>query len=157
MIKKQDVRQLLVRTEKARQRIMQPYLSQLGLAFGQGHARILNTLLDRDHISQRQLADLCHVDATTMSRSLDKLEESGYLTRERDPGCRRSFLICLTPDGAQTARMVRLGFDFIDARIWNGFDEEEMELFLKGLSRVCENLEACREIHIDSAQTDPQT
>ena len=32
---------------------------------------------------RKELSDLCHMDVTTMSRSPDRLEESGYLVRER--------------------------------------------------------------------------
>ena len=83
-----DVRDLMVQIEKARRGLMQPYLQSLGLAFGQGHARILDRLLMKDGITQKELADICRMDVTTMSRSLDRLEEAGYLVRERDPDCR---------------------------------------------------------------------
>ena len=99
MIKRYKVRHLLIRAEKARGRLLQPLFHSIGLTFGQGHARILDSLLARDHVTQKELADICHMDVTTMSRSLDRLEESGYLVRERDPGCRRSFHICLTRCG----------------------------------------------------------
>ena len=58
------------------------HFTRIGLTFGQGHARILDVLLARDHITQKELSDLCHMDVTTMSRSLDRLEESGYLVRK---------------------------------------------------------------------------
>ena len=93
MMKQEQVRRLLVRAERARKHLMQPHFTRIGLTFGQGHARILDVLLARDHITQKELSDLCHMDVTTMSRSLDRLEESGYLVREKDPGCRRSYLI----------------------------------------------------------------
>ena len=115
MMKQEQVRRLLVRAERARKHLMQPHFTRIGLTFGQGHARILDVLLARDHITQKELSDLCHMDVTTMSRSLDRLEESGYLVREKDPGCRRSYLICLTGDGAAEARRVRKVLDNIRA------------------------------------------
>ena len=81
MMKQEQVRRLLVRAERARKHLMQPHFTRIGLTFGQGHARILDVLLARDHITQKELSDLCHMDVTTMSRSLDRLEESGYLVR----------------------------------------------------------------------------
>ena len=109
MMKQERVRRLLVRAERARKHLMQPHFTRIGLTFGQGHARILDVLLARDHITQKELSDLCHMDVTTMSRSLDRLEESGYLVREKDPGCRRSYLICLTKEGFAEAQKVRQG------------------------------------------------
>lgn len=143
MIERNKVRQLLVRSEKARKHLMQPYFSQIGLTFGQGHARILDCLLKKDHITQKELSELCHMDVTTMSRSLDRLEESGYLVRGRDPGSRRSFLICLTEEGIQEAEKVRHVLDFVDMQIWKGLSDEEMELFCACLEKICGNLENC--------------
>lgn len=144
MIEQHQVRQLLVRAEKARKHLLQPYFSQIGLTFGQGHARILDSLLQKDHVTQKELSDSCHMDVTTMSRSLDRLEESGYLVRQRDPGCRRSYLICLTDEGVAKARKVHEILDFADRQIWKGFSPEEMEQFYSCLERICGNLENCK-------------
>lgn len=140
MIEKQEVRSLLVRVEKARHSILQPCFAQIGLTFGQGHAKILDTLLKEDHISQKELSTRCHVDATTMSRSLDKLEQSGFLIRKRDPQSRRTFLVCLTEAGAEEARLVHRILGQLDAQIWKGFEMEEMEQLYGYLDRILENL-----------------
>ena len=134
---------MLVRTERARKSVLQPYFAEIGLPLGQGHVRILESLLAADHITQKELADRCHVDVTTMSRSLDRLEESGYLVREKDPGCRRSYLICLTGDGAAEARRVRKVLEMVDEVIWNGLDQDEMEAFCGTMEKICRNLEEC--------------
>lgn len=143
MMKQEQVRRLLVRAERARKHLMQPHFTRIGLTFGQGHARILDVLLARDHITQKELSDLCHMDVTTMSRSLDRLEESGYLVREKDPGCRRSYLICLTGDGTAEARRVRKVLEMVDEVIWNGLDQDEMEAFCGTMEKICRNLEEC--------------
>ena len=143
MMKQEQVRRLLVRAERARKHLMQPHFTRIGLTFGQGHARILDVLLARDHITQKELSDFCHMDVTTMSRSLDRLEESGYLVRERDPGCRRSFLICLTEAGVEEANKVHQILDFADRQIWKGLSDEEMEQFCTSLEKICDNLENC--------------
>ena len=141
MIEKSNIRRLMVKCEKARKNILHPYFSQIGLTFGQGQARVLETLLVRDHISQKELADLCHIDVTTISRAIDRLEDTGYLVRERDPGCRRSFSICLTDHGREAAFKVQQVLSFVDDRIWEGFSPEEMEQLSEMLQRICKNLE----------------
>lgn len=135
--------QLLVRSEETRKHLPQSYLSQIDLAFGQGHARTLDALMKKDHVTQKELADTCHTDVTTMPRSLDRLEESGYLVRERDPGCRRSFLICLTGEGIMKAEKVHQVLDFADRQIWKGLTPEEMEQSCACLEKICDNLEHC--------------
>ena len=143
MIDKKEIRKMLVRTERARKSVLQPYFAEIGLPLGQGHVRILESLLAADHITQKELADRCHVDVTTMSRSLDRLEESGYLVRERDPGCHRSFHICLTEAGVDEAEKVHQILEFADRQIWKGLSEEEMEQFCSSLEKICDNLENC--------------
>ena len=71
------------------------------------------------------------------------LEESGYLVRERDPGCRRSFHICLTEAGVDEAEKVHQILEFADRQIWKGLSEEEMEQFCSSLEKICDNLENC--------------
>jgi DNA-binding MarR family transcriptional regulator len=83
------------------------------------------------------------MDVTTMSRSLDRLEESGYLVREKDPGCRRSYLICLTGEGAAEAHKVRRVLEMVDDVIWKGLGQDEMEAFCGTMEKICENLEQC--------------
>jgi len=142
-MKKEQVRRLLVRVERARKHLMQPHFTRIGLTFGQGHARILDVLLAQDHITQKELSDLCHMDVTTMSRSLDRLEESGYLVREKDPGCRRSYLICLTAEGAAEAHKVRRMLKMVDDVIWEGLGQDEMDAFCAVMEKICNNLEQC--------------
>ena len=140
-MEKKEISELLFRAEKARKlRLRGPFL-ELGLTLGQGQPRILNNLLAHDHISQKELAGLCHLDVTTMSRTLDRMEEAGFLTRERDPACRRACLVCLTEKGREKAREVHRLFQEVDDIIWDGFSEAEMEAFGKTLRKVCENLE----------------
>ena len=44
-------------------------------------------------MTQKKLADACLLDVTTMSRTLDRMEQAGLLVRESNPDCRRSWLI----------------------------------------------------------------
>ena len=140
-IDKREARQLLIQAGKLRRSVLQPCFSQIGLAFGQGHARILDTLLTEDHISQKELADRCQMDVTTISRSLDRLQQSGFLERQPDPASRRSFRICLTESGRQEARIVRRLLNQLDEQTWKGFQVEEMDAFCGYLLRVIQNLE----------------
>ena len=84
MIKRYKVRHLLIRAEKARGRLLQPLFHSIGLTFGQGHARILDSLLARDHVTQKELADICHMDVTTMCAPWTGWRNQGVSVRERD-------------------------------------------------------------------------
>ena len=71
---KHDIMRLLIRAEKARRQVLQPLLASIGLTFGQGHVRILNTLHTEDGITQKELADRVHVRRETIVR----LEQGKY-------------------------------------------------------------------------------
>ncbi len=143
-MKQHNVRELLVREEKARKQIISPLLSNIGLTPGQGHARILYNLLRKDHITQKELADRCHFDAATMSRNIDKLQEMGFLLRENNPDCRRSFLISLTEKGLAEAEETRKVFEQFEELICSDIPEEEINVFCNVLLKMCDNLEACK-------------
>ncbi len=39
------------------------------------------------------------------------------------------------------ALQIKERFELIDDKIWEGFEEEEMEEVLRGLKKICKNLE----------------
>ena len=129
------------RLDMERKKFLGPKLQVLGLTVGEGQARALRTLLEEGTMTQKQLADLCMRDAATMSRNIDPLEKAGLLKRENNPGCRRSYLICLTEEGKEKAKQVQKIFRELDERIWGDIPEKEMEQLYETLLRIERNLE----------------
>ncbi len=129
------------RLDMERKKFLGPKLQVLGLTVGEGQARALRTLLEEGTMTQKQLADLCMRDAATMSRNIDRLEKAGLLKRENNPGCRRSYLICLTEEGKEKAKQVQKIFRELDERIWGDIPEKEMEQLYETLLRIERNLE----------------
>lgn len=78
-------------------------LTELGLS----HAglMVLHELAERP-LSQRELAQRCQVTQQTMSRTVDRLERSGHVSRGRDPQDRRRVLVHRTIEGAETWRLI---------------------------------------------------
>lgn len=134
-------REVLIQLEANRKRLLKPYFQEIGLTLGQGQPRILNTLLKKDHITQKELADSCEMDVTNISRTLDRMVGAGLLTRERKPSCRRSYLIVLTQEGRRKAQEVQRGFQKVDDILWRGFSEDDKEHMIKGLQKMSANLE----------------
>ncbi len=61
-------------------------------------------LLHAGPASQRELAQRTQVQDQTMSRTLDRLVRSGYVTRERSGADRRRSVVALTAAGTRAAR-----------------------------------------------------
>ena len=94
-----EVRHYLFDVEMLRRRLLRPYFIDMGLTVGQGQPRILYELRKGGGMTQRELSDVCLIDVTTMSRTLDRLEKMGLIIRESNPECRRSWVIKLTKEG----------------------------------------------------------
>ena len=139
-MRKGEIREILHRLDMERKKILGPKLQELGLTVGEGQARTLRCLLEKGPMTQKELADLCMRDTATMSRNLDKLQKAGLLKRETNPGCRRSFLICLTEKGQEKAKQVQKSFGELDEQIWGEISEQDMAELYGILKRVEENL-----------------
>ena len=96
------IRELLFCLDMERRQTLRPKFEKLGLTPGQ--PGVLKALLKKTEITQKELAQMCHVDQTTLSRNLDKLVQLGYVERKTDEECRRCFLISLTPTGSEKAK-----------------------------------------------------
>lgn len=140
-IQKQSLREILFQIELLKRRKVQRFLLDIGLTSGQGQARILVYLSSHSSVTQKEIADRCMLDVTTMSRVLNKLEEMGLISRQRDPGCRRAYQIGLTEAGQQKAEEVNRGFERLEEMLCRELSEEEIGSLTTGLKKVKESLE----------------
>ena len=140
-IQKQSLREILFQIELLKRRKVQRFLLDIGLTPGQGQARILVYLSSHSSVTQKEIADRCMLDVTTMSRVLNKLEEMGLISRQRDPGCRRAYQIGLTEAGQQKAEEVNRGFERLEEMLCRELSEEEIGRLTTGLKKVKESLE----------------
>lgn len=140
-IQKQSLREILFQIELLKRRKVQRFLLDIGLTPGQGQARILVYLSSHSSVTQKEIADRCMLDVTTMSRVLNKLEEMGLISRQRDPGCRRAYQIGLTEAGRQKAEEVNRGFERLEEMLCRELSEEEISSLTTGLKKVKESLE----------------
>lgn len=83
-----------------------------------------------------QLGPNMGMEATSLSRSLNKLEESGVIERKPDPNDRRKTVIHLTSlgmDWREVAKEVVLKFN---KTIFSHFDKKEMDTFFAILKKI---------------------
>ncbi len=91
-------------------------------------------------MNQRELADNCLMDVTTMSRTLDRMEKEDLVRRERNPQSRRSWNIALTKSGAKKAEEVFKIFKYVDTVIYQELSEDELKLLTRITDKVEKNL-----------------
>lgn len=127
--------------ELLRRKLIKPKLIELGLTVGQGFPRILKTLRQENApINQKELADKCFLDVTTMSRALDKLEQTNLIKRSINPDCRRSWLISLTDEGIVLADKIIELFLQTEAIICKDLTNDEISSLLNISEKVINNL-----------------
>lgn len=139
-MEKNDIRKILHRLDLERRQLMRPRFLEMGLTVGEGQPRILNCLMEQGEMSQRELADACMFDVTTLSRTLDKMEKAGLVTRKVNPASRRAHLIALTPEGKEKAGQVQEKFAWLDQVLWGDIEEKEMESLYRTLEKIEENV-----------------
>ena len=76
-----------------------PLLDELGLTYPQ--YLVLLVLWEQDSISVRELGAALHLESSTLSPLLKRLEANGLLRRERRADDERSVALRLTQDGAR--------------------------------------------------------
>ena len=101
-------------------------------------ATILSHLDLEDPTMVGELASHLGVTASTMSLNLGRLEEAGYVTRERDPEDRRVMNVCLTGAGER----IRSSHNTLDpdrvARMIDGLDPVRRRTALRGLAYLAD-------------------
>lgn len=142
-MEKNALRAVLFQLDQSRRMLLQPWFSSLGLTLGQGQPRILARLLQGDGLTQRELADECMLDAATLSRALDRLEEMGLIRREEHPISRRSYLVRLTDSGREKAARIQEGFERLEELLCQGFSPDELERLRRDLEHIQANLDRC--------------
>lgn len=70
-----------------------------GLGIGAGQFMFLLELYRKDGRSQENIAQALDVDKGTTARAIKKLEEEGFLTREKDEVDKRAYKLYLTDKG----------------------------------------------------------
>jgi MarR family transcriptional regulator, organic hydroperoxide resistance regulator len=84
-------------TALAMGQVYKPLLQKLHLTYPQ--YLVMLTLWERDAITAKELAQRLHQDPGSITPLLKRLEQEGYLLRQRDANDERHLSITLTPQG----------------------------------------------------------
>lgn len=108
--------------------------------FNGAQGRILFVLWDEDSISISELSRKTGLAKTTLTSMLDRLEKSEHVQRIHDPSNRRIIRINLT----ESAKQLQSKYDKVSAIMselfYEGFSNQEIIEFEKGLVKVLDNL-----------------
>ena len=88
-------------------------------------------------ISQEELAGKLHVNESTVTRNLDKLEKKGLIVKTPE---KRKKIVNVTAEGAKIAQKIMNYDEKWDETIKESLTESEFEDFQKLLIKICEEL-----------------
>lgn len=114
-------------------------LSELGLHPGQ--EIILMHLWQKDGQSQKQLAELLHVQAPTVTKMLQRLEQTGILERRQSSSDNRVMHVWLTEKGKNLEPKVVAIWAELEQRNVKYLDSEEKIEFQKTLQKILKGLQ----------------
>jgi len=137
-----SIGRLLAHIHKYTRRFMSEHLDQYGL--GGPTYGFLFILYRMDGITEKEITEHMLVDKATTTRAISKLEDSGYVRRERDEMDKRSHKIYLT----KKAEDLRPKFQKLK-KDWNeivlgDLNEYEKRTLLDLLNRIESNLQDSR-------------
>jgi DNA-binding MarR family transcriptional regulator len=105
---------------------------------GGGHFVILLTLIKHNGASQEKISDVLKIDKTTTAKALKKLEDNGYVSRERDEKDRRAYNVYLTPKARDILPFVKETVGSWEREVMAEMTEEEFMLLEKLLGKMVE-------------------
>ncbi len=116
------------------------------LGIGCGNYAFLLNLFRREGVSQDMLSKTIHVDKTTTTRALDKLEDLGYIIRLSEPADKRAHRIYLTEQARGLEAEIREVLKDWATILTEGFSQEEKDIAYQLLNRMAENALGARSL-----------
>ena len=141
MIDKSEGGFLISQVKQVGGRVFEKLLAEAGVgAFNGAQGRILYVLWQVDNIPIVELARKTGLAKTTLTSMIDRMEESGLVTRIFDKCDRRQIRIALT----DSAKKLSDEYERVSARMnkiyYAGFSDEEIIAFENILRRILKNL-----------------
>ena len=101
--------------------------------------KVLFRLTAQPGMRQIELADLLDIEPITLSRIVDRLEESELVERVADPADRRAWRLHVTASARPLVDKLQILADEMIAEAFAGIDPKDVEITRQVLGRVREN------------------
>ena len=113
-------------------------IDQIGMHRAQ--ATVLCHLYQHDGMTQSEIGDQLSVQGATITNMLQRMEESGLVTRRRDPEDNRLVRVYLTPSGREKERAILAQFLKLENTLFAGIGDEERKVLRRTLIQMLRNM-----------------
>jgi DNA-binding MarR family transcriptional regulator len=104
--------------------------------------RALAALYGREGCTMSELAELATIDRTTLTRTIDRMEDAGWLSRRDDAADLRVTRLALSAAGRRMFERVWPEVERLNALALSGLSSAQIESLRKILGQMQANLEA---------------
>jgi DNA-binding MarR family transcriptional regulator len=115
-------------------------MDQIGLHRAQ--ATLLCRLFDHDGMTQSEIAEQLSVQGATITNILQRMEETGLVTRRRDRDDNRLMRVYLTDAGRKQERAITDQFMKVEEAIFEGLGQQERIVLRRILKQMLQNMNA---------------
>lgn len=129
---------LLMASHSALQKKLFKSLRDTDLTLGQ--PKIIDYLKEHDGAGQKDIAAGCHIEASSLTSILNRMEEKDLITRKTMNGNRRTYHVFLTDKGREYKKIIDRNFSEIENAAFYGISEKERIAFLDTLFKIYSNL-----------------
>jgi DNA-binding MarR family transcriptional regulator len=107
-----------------------------------GQPKFLALIKQYEGVTQKELAELHGVKPATITGLLVKLEANQFVKRVPDEADKRILRVYLTPKGRKLAEHSEKFVIDLTEKMFQGFTEEELQMFLSLSQKIIQNLQS---------------
>ena len=133
-----SIHYLLMADHTMLQKLVWNRIKPLGLTTGQ--PKVLDFLQDHDGAMQKDIAQGCHIEPSSLSTILGGMERAGLIERSTRGENRRTVYVRLTAHGREQCARLNEIFAAAEAEALDGFTDAEIEQARGLLERIYRNL-----------------
>ena len=116
---------------------MHNQLQEYNLGSGQFH--FLMMLYNKDGVNQETLAETLHINKATSARAIKKLEQQGFVTRQRDTDDKRNYNVFLTEKAKKLKPKIRETLNNWTKILLKDISKEDEEYLYNLLEKIAKN------------------
>jgi DNA-binding MarR family transcriptional regulator len=133
---------LLSRATWAMNNFVNRMLKESGLAdISVAYLAVLQALWDKDGWNISDLGDRAHLEKSTMTSLIDRMEGAGLLRREDHPTDRRAYRICLTARGKELEEKLDQVVSWVYKHLTRGIPEKDLQKSIEVCRGLIKNAE----------------
>lgn len=132
--------ELLAQVSQAYRTLSDNFMDRIGMHRAQ--ASLLCRLFVSNGLTQSEIAEQLSVQGATITNILQRLEEAGLVTRQRDSEDNRLVRVYLTEAGRQKERAITEQFLNLEGTIFEGMDENDRVRMRSLLQQMLQNMTA---------------